>query len=441
MTYTAVSFISLPEVNNVSLNDQLLVVQQGIAKRTKFSSLPSAPAGPAGPPGPAGADGNKILVSNTLPQSFIGNNNDLYINYSNGDLYQKISNTWLLLGNIRGPQGQQGIPGVGSVIHYGIGAPTSDIGNDLDTYIDNVSFNIYRKVGGIWEIQGNLKGEGNQFLYGDIDPINALGDDNDVYLNQVNGKLFKKVNNSWLQIYEFTSANSSNGNNISFVNELPNDTTGNNGDIVFNTSNGYLYQKVNGEWIRRDFRGKTEQNITLEASGTITHQSTLDPNVSILVFQVDGMVKGETHILKPNNNITKLNVLFDFMQIGNPSSDYLDTHVRIIVDKNIPVDCIYGPDPIQYNHQFDKRCGIYVNTNLENDPIFTFLVEKDDIQNYHYYKMKFTKINPHCFGIIDAYFAYKGDTIALLDQDMPLCRIHLDLHNFSLNDEGYGLLL
>lgn len=62
--------------------------------------------------GPAGPPGKSIMDGSGAPAGSLGAVGDLYINYVNGDLYEKTaSTTWTLDGNIRGPQGIQGIQG------------------------------------------------------------------------------------------------------------------------------------------------------------------------------------------------------------------------------------------------------------------------------------------------------------------------------------------
>ena len=63
---------------------------------------PGAPGAP-GSPGPAGsdgADGNSILVGSGAPGAGLGSDGDQYIDTDNGDIYTKVMGTWNLQGNI-----------------------------------------------------------------------------------------------------------------------------------------------------------------------------------------------------------------------------------------------------------------------------------------------------------------------------------------------------
>lgn len=73
--------------------------------------------GPIGPQGPAGANGSTWHQGSTLPGSLIGVVGDYYFNTSNGEIFQKVSDTtWVLIADITGPQGNVGPQGVQGVI-------------------------------------------------------------------------------------------------------------------------------------------------------------------------------------------------------------------------------------------------------------------------------------------------------------------------------------
>lgn len=80
---------------------------------------PQGPAGPAGPAGEEGERGSKIFTGQVSPASLTTTDyieGDVYIrltseNSFNGDVYQYKNLTWTKVGNIKGPQGDQGIQG------------------------------------------------------------------------------------------------------------------------------------------------------------------------------------------------------------------------------------------------------------------------------------------------------------------------------------------
>ena len=56
--------------------------------------------GTSGASGVSGTDGNSILVGSGAPGSGLGNNGDQYIDSDNGDIYTKVAGTWNLQGNM-----------------------------------------------------------------------------------------------------------------------------------------------------------------------------------------------------------------------------------------------------------------------------------------------------------------------------------------------------
>jgi hypothetical protein len=66
-------------------------------------------AGPQGEDGANGADGALWHTGiDSPPSSEIGSNGDFYLNGDTGDVYQKGGGNWILINNIKGPQGDQG---------------------------------------------------------------------------------------------------------------------------------------------------------------------------------------------------------------------------------------------------------------------------------------------------------------------------------------------
>jgi len=148
-----------------------------------------------GPPGPSGKDGLPGERSNTIitgvddPLNESGFNGDVYFNFASFDVFEKESGSWVLKGNIKGPQGDQGLTGSqgltgnagtngtngtngsdgtnGNNFLQGSADPTAAIGVDGDSYLNNQSLDIFLKSGGSWSLTGNiglLAGGGYLFL-------------------------------------------------------------------------------------------------------------------------------------------------------------------------------------------------------------------------------------------------------------------------------------
>lgn len=64
--------------------------------------------GPIGPKGDNGADGNRWHGGIGLPSTDLGDNDDFYLNYQNGSVYQKQAGEWFWQTNIKGPKGENG---------------------------------------------------------------------------------------------------------------------------------------------------------------------------------------------------------------------------------------------------------------------------------------------------------------------------------------------
>lgn len=156
-----------------------------------------------------GAPGTQILTGIGVPDSALGSNGDLYMNLhtttGTGDYYRKTGGAWGLIGNVRGlpgPQGSPGVPGIpgpqgdpgvpgtpgtpgtpgapgpagtpgadgapgpagmnGANILSGIGAPSSGLGQDGDTYLNahttTGTGDLYIKSSGAWTVTGNIRG-------------------------------------------------------------------------------------------------------------------------------------------------------------------------------------------------------------------------------------------------------------------------------------------
>lgn len=118
-------------------------------------NIPNGVNGTNGTNGINGLDGRTVYSSIGIPSGFLGVNNDHYINITNGDLYKKLSLTWTIIGNIKGPNGNNGIDG--SRIYNGL-IPPSISGVNGDYYIDNNLMVLYAYELGGWVNKGSFKG-------------------------------------------------------------------------------------------------------------------------------------------------------------------------------------------------------------------------------------------------------------------------------------------
>ena len=361
MTFTPVSFNSLPTASSVNTTDQTLVVQAGVAKKAPFSALPNAPAGPPGSEGPQGPDGSRIYVGSGAPSSALGVNNDVYIDFDNGDFYQKASATWSVVGNVKGPQGEDGATGAqgdpGSQILFGINAPADILGNDGDLYIDTESGDLFSKDNGTWDFEVNLKGEdGLQFYYDSEVPSSGLGSDNDLYLNTSNGTLLRKESGTWVQIFDFTGSSSGEGLDFQFGTSNPSDSVGNDGDVFVNTTSGFIFKKIDGTW---------ENQLVFFIYGNYEQPILLNPPSDSLDF-IQGV---RVHYLEAGGSYQFDNEWSTISQVYIHIVDYGSTQLRLRfapIEDNFKIILSDGVTVSEYDYSdFDEFDWFFAETTTQ----------------------------------------------------------------------------
>lgn len=122
--------ISAGAVTTLAAGSNATVANTGTASAAVFSfGIPRGATGTTGSAGVAGTRGSKTYTAQSVPQN-AGLTNlieaDNFINLSNGDYYTYSSSTstWVLQGNVRGPQGIQGNAGIQGPV-----GPTGPIGD------------------------------------------------------------------------------------------------------------------------------------------------------------------------------------------------------------------------------------------------------------------------------------------------------------------------
>jgi hypothetical protein len=122
--------IAAGTVTTLAAGSNATVSNTGTANAAVFSfGIPRGATGATGSAGVAGTRGSKTYTGQSVPQN-AGLTNlieaDNYINLSNGDYYTYSSSTstWVLQGNVRGPQGIQGDAGPQGPV-----GPTGPIGD------------------------------------------------------------------------------------------------------------------------------------------------------------------------------------------------------------------------------------------------------------------------------------------------------------------------
>ena len=113
-----------------------------------------------GEQGEPGKDGTALLTGNGEPSVNLGKNGDAYIDLDTWNFYVRTNNTWIHVGNIKGNQGNNGVDG--SAVLTGKNEPSAGLGKNGDSYIDLSTWNYYVKENGTWVLKGNIKGSDGQ---------------------------------------------------------------------------------------------------------------------------------------------------------------------------------------------------------------------------------------------------------------------------------------
>lgn len=118
--------------------------------------------GTNGTNGANGLNGAAWFNQAGVPSNGTGANGDYDINTSNSDVYQKLSGAWALVGNIKGATGSAGTNGTnglnGATWLINSGVPGSGLGNDNDLYLNTSNGDEYQKQTSVWVLVGNNRG-------------------------------------------------------------------------------------------------------------------------------------------------------------------------------------------------------------------------------------------------------------------------------------------
>lgn len=81
--------------------------------------------------------------------------------------------------------------------------------------------------------------------FGAVLPQNISGEDGDLFINTNNNSFAQKVNGQWAVKYQYQTGNAA----TLFGLGAPANAAGNNGDVYINTGSGIFYKKTNGTWV------------------------------------------------------------------------------------------------------------------------------------------------------------------------------------------------
>ena len=137
---------------------------------------------------------------------------------------------------------------------FGEGAPDSALGIDGDNYADELTWDIYRKESGTWDLKGSINGEdGKTILNGDGVPDPSLGNEGDFYLDTTDQDIYgPKTGAGWGSGTTLKGADGTNGTNgedgqtILNGEGAPDPALGEEGDFYIDTSGSEIYGPKTG---------------------------------------------------------------------------------------------------------------------------------------------------------------------------------------------------
>ena len=197
--------------------------------------------GAAGQAGIDGKDGFSLVSGAADPTALQGKTGDTYIQMNSGDVFFKEASGWSKTGNIKGAKGDDGANGIDGIngkdglgVYSDANDPSANAGKDGDTFINSVSGDVFQKVSSSWLKTGNIKGpkgadgingidgvagakgdqgiqgvagvkgadglNGSSLIVGSGDPTLANGKDGDSFIDEVTASLWKRVSGAWTMV-------------------------------------------------------------------------------------------------------------------------------------------------------------------------------------------------------------------------------------------------
>ena len=365
--------VSITNIDSKVSDDNYLIITITLSNGNNKEIKIKLVEGPKGDKGETG-----ISITGITKTSSNGNVDTYTITYSDGT-----TTTFTVTNGTNGEQGIKGEPGKDG--H----TPVITIGENGNWFIDDQDTNIKAQgIQGPKGDKGNDGKDGSSFLVGENDPSDDLGNNDDVYLNNVSYDLFKKENGKWVKIGNIKGKDSESSSTTYTVNldlnggklvdeSIPLTYKVNKGDSIILpivTKDGYNFDG----WFTGDTINDTKWTNYLP----VTSNLDLKANFSILNRKISIDLQGKNVVLEVNNDQTLLDInstLCDYL--GYSSNDNI-IQVNVILDEtnytlfpNLTfkeIFEIYGD-----NITFSAYNGIY----KEDQTSLTYFI-KDCIKSY-----------------------------------------------------------
>lgn len=205
--------------------------------------------------GADGANGATWRVGTGVPSNGTGQDGDLYLRTSTGEVYQRAAGTYSVIANI--VVGTPGTPG--TVMRNGTGAPSNSLGINGDYYFDGSTGNVYLKSSGAYSVVANIRGpagsagangtNGNVMRNGSGAPSNSLGANGDYYLDTVFGDLYFRTAGTYSVVANIVVGTPGTpGAAWDVGTGVPSNGSGQDGDLYLDGANGDVYLKTAGSY-------------------------------------------------------------------------------------------------------------------------------------------------------------------------------------------------
>lgn len=277
------SITGLTAAGTITGAELVKVVQGGNSRKVDLDTIIAA----LSPTGIDGVDGRTVLNGTVIPTTE-GVDGDFYIRTTNYTIYgPKTGGAWgsgvSLVGSTGadGADGDDGLDGTdGQSLLSGSGAPGGGLGNDGDMYLDYTAYDIYGpKAGGVWgsgtSILGTIGSNGKTILNGTVDPTTE-GTDGDFYINTSSSFIFgPKAGGTWPAGTSIIGPAGSGSSFLSDSGAPDNSSDGVNGDFYMDTTGRALYgPKAGGVWPTPVYLGSREENFIIALSDLTTALTT-----------------------------------------------------------------------------------------------------------------------------------------------------------------------
>ena len=123
---------------------------------------------------------------------------------------------------------------------------TSISASDISVLVDTGTDYQYTFTLLLQFLQANLTA-GAAISFGTVLPQNTTGNNGDVFVNTSAGSFAQKVAGTWIIVYTLPAANGADGT-LLYGAGFPGSSTGKNADSYINTLTGIFYQKTSGAW-------------------------------------------------------------------------------------------------------------------------------------------------------------------------------------------------